>query len=170
MIMDLRRPSAKSLGTIKRFRDNGKCHNGEKIWTFGTPSLFHTRQLRVWLRDPAAPCARVMCERFTPEGNEGAGKAGCPLHPQPRVRNKTKHTSVVTTVTPEIARHSPRNGFTAYFVLSPARSGLFVTVVCASSRRLDTGIEASEPHDFAVRVSTIRQVRCPRPPHPAPRS
>ena len=30
-----------------------------------------------------------------------------------------KHTSVVTTVTPEIARHSPRNGFTAYFALSP---------------------------------------------------
>ena len=29
------------------------------------------------------------------------------------------HPSVVTTVTPEITRHSPRNGFTAYFVLSP---------------------------------------------------
>src|SRR5437899_7318475 len=28
---------------------------------------------------------------------EGAGKAGCSLHPQPRVRNKIKHTSVVTT-------------------------------------------------------------------------
>jgi len=36
------------------------------------------------------------------------------------VRNKTKHDELVTTVTPEIARHSPRNGFTAYFVLSPA--------------------------------------------------
>jgi hypothetical protein len=31
-----------------------------------------------------------------------------------------KHTSIVTTVTPEITRHSPRNGFTAYFALSPA--------------------------------------------------
>jgi hypothetical protein len=40
------------------------------------------------------------------------------MRPQPRVRNK-KHTSIVTTVTPEITRHSPRNGFTAYFVLSP---------------------------------------------------
>jgi hypothetical protein len=38
--------------------------------------------------------------------------------------NKTKHGELVTTVTPEIARHSPRNGFTAYFVLSPA-IGLF---------------------------------------------
>jgi hypothetical protein len=38
---------------------------------------------------------------------------------------------------------------------SPRRSGLFVTVVCASSRRLDAGVEASEPHDFAVRVSAL---------------
>jgi hypothetical protein len=38
------------------------------------------------------------------------------------VCDKNKHTSVVTTVTPEITRHSPRNGFTAYFVLSPATS------------------------------------------------
>ena len=30
-----------------------------------------------------------------------------------------KHTSIVTTVTPEITRHSPCNGFTAYFALSP---------------------------------------------------
>jgi hypothetical protein len=34
-------------------------------------------------------------------------------------KNKTKHTSIVTTVTPEITRHSPRNGFTVSFVLSP---------------------------------------------------
>jgi hypothetical protein len=33
---------------------------------------------------------------------------------------EVKHTSVVTTVTPEITRHSPRNGFTAYSALSPA--------------------------------------------------
>jgi hypothetical protein len=52
---------------------------------------------------------------------------------------------------------------------SPRRSGLFVTVVCASSRRLDAGVEASEPHDFAVRVSTIRPSRAARVhriPHP----
>ena len=36
------------------------------------------------------------------------------------VCGKNRHTSVVTTVTPEITRHSPRNGFTAYFALSPA--------------------------------------------------
>ena len=57
---------------------------------------------------------------------------------------------------------------TVSFVLSPV-IGLF----CHRHRRsclrqLDTGVEASGPHDFAVRVSTIRQARCPRPPHPAP--
>jgi hypothetical protein len=30
-----------------------------------------------------------------------------------------KHTSVVTTGSDGFNRHSPRNGFTAYFVLSP---------------------------------------------------
>jgi len=78
------------------------------------------------------------------------------MRPKPRVRNKTKHTSVVTTVTPEITRHSPRNGFTVSFVLFPVTS-LFDTVICASYRRLDASIGASEPHDFAVRVSAIRQ-------------
>ena len=34
-------------------------------------------------------------------------------------KKSKKHTSVVTTVTPEITRHSPRNGFNGYFVLSP---------------------------------------------------
>src|SRR5213080_3222954 len=89
------------------------------------------------------------------------------MRPKPRVRNKTKHTSVVTTVTPEITRHSPRNGFTVSFVLFPVTS-LFDTVICASSRRLDASIGASEPHDFAVRCSAIRQRRNPRPPHPIP--
>src|SRR5258708_38744130 len=37
----------------------------------------------------------------TPSTDEGTGNAGCALHPQPRVRNKTKHTSVVTEGSPE---------------------------------------------------------------------
>jgi hypothetical protein len=57
---------------------------------------------------------------------EGAGKAGCPLHPQP-VCIGSKHT-VVTTGTPEITRLSPRNGFNGFlralpgdeFLLSPS--------------------------------------------------
>src|SRR6266850_5164570 len=56
-------------------------------------------------------------------------------------------------------RHSPRNGFTAYFALSPV-TRLFDTVACSSYRILDSSIGASEPHDLAVRLSTIRQLRC----------
>src|SRR6266404_6479219 len=76
------------------------------------------------------------CKNFRPLISEGAGNAGRSMHPQPRVQNKTKHTSVVTTVTPESSRHSPRNGFTAYFALSSVTT-LFDTVACASSHRLD---------------------------------
>src|SRR6266404_4483018 len=36
-----------------------------------------------------------------PEKTEGAGNAGCPMHPQPRAQSVVKHTSVVTTVTPD---------------------------------------------------------------------
>jgi hypothetical protein len=52
----------------------------------------------------------------------------------------------------EAFRHSPRNGFTTYFVLSPV-TGL----VCHRHRRncfrqLDTSVGVSGPHDFAVRL------------------
>src|SRR5258708_24715655 len=42
---------------------------------------------------------------------------------------------------------------------SPRRPGLFDTVICASYRRLDASIGASEPHDLAVRISVIRPAR-----------
>jgi hypothetical protein len=48
---------------------------------------------------------------------------------------------------------------TAYFVLSPV-IGLFCHRRLADiSARLDAGVEASGPHDFAVRISAIRQRR-----------
>src|SRR6266550_2064016 len=72
------------------------------------------------------------------------------MHPQPRTQNK-KRTSVVTTVTPESARHSPRNGFTAYFALSSVTT-LFDTVACASSHRLDA-------KDWGVRTTRLRRPR-----------
>ena len=50
---------------------------------------------------------------------EGAGNAGCALHPRSRVQwvegNAHEHTGSA-----EAIRHSLRNGFTAYFVLFPA--------------------------------------------------
>jgi hypothetical protein len=49
---------------------------------------------------PRRDCARTMQETLCPSITEGAGKAGCPVHPQPRVQSR-KHTSVVTTGSPE---------------------------------------------------------------------
>src|SRR5688572_30390818 len=47
-------------------------------------------------------------------------------------------------------RHPLRNGFTAYFELSPV-SGLVVTVTHGLLRKLSASIAAPGPHDFAVR-------------------
>jgi hypothetical protein len=58
------------------------------------------------------------------------------------------------------ARHSPRNGFTAYNVISP------VIGLCCHRRlakllpqNLNASVEASGPHDFAVRIHAVRQQR-----------
>jgi hypothetical protein len=68
-------------------------------------------------------------------------------------------------------RPSLRNGFTAYFVLSPV-NGSFATVVPKklASQELDASTAASEPHDFAVRSSRTRQSQLSRPSHLTARS
>ena len=65
------------------------------------------------------------------------------------------------------SRPSLRNGFTAYFVLSPV-SGFLATVTCGYYRKLDASTAASGPHDFAVRYMRARLPRISRPPLPAP--
>jgi len=75
----------------------------------------------------------------------------------------------VTTVTPEPSGIPRAMVLTGYFVLSPA-IGLFVTVAGAMRkhrRQLDASIEASGPHDFAVRNWRSRQQHRSRPSHPA---
>src|SRR5712671_4904276 len=58
----------------------------------------------------------------------------------------------------EASRPSLRNGFTAYFVLSPV-NGSFATVIPEklASQELDASTAASGPHDFAVRLGHTRQ-------------
>jgi hypothetical protein len=97
---------------------------------------------------------------------EGAGNAGRSMRPQPRVQNKKAHEHSHHGHA-GYTRHSLRNGFTVSFVIFPV-----IGLLSPSPRvtaRLDAGIEASEPHDFAVRVGAVRQQHHQRPPHPAPR-
>jgi len=104
---------------------------------------------------------------------EGAGKTGCALHPRSRVpmhkaKNAHEHTGSAEAVRPSL-----RNGFTAYFVLSPARPGLFATVTRVMRSiitNLTPATGASGPHDFAVRFTRCSSKARPRPPLPAPTS
>src|SRR5260370_40499129 len=68
---------------------------------------------------------------------EGVGNAGCPLHPRPRVHLVVVESTRVTTSTPESPGIPARNGFTAYFALSPV-TGL-------SCHRRSTDMVLSKP-------------------------
>ena len=65
--------------------------------------------------------APEVLQNRSPRKTEGAGNAGRPTRPQPRVRCEMAHECSHHGHT-GITRHSPRNGFTAYIVLSPATS------------------------------------------------
>jgi hypothetical protein len=84
------------------------------------------------------------------------------------VRNKTKHTSVVTTGPTGVTRLSPRNGFNGLFRALPGDRAFLPPSLADRSAKLDASVGASGPHDFAVRKSVIRLLTLPRPPHPAP--
>jgi hypothetical protein len=65
-----------------------------------------------------------------------------------------KHTSIVTTVTPETPGIPRAMVLTVSFELSPV-IGLFCHRRQRSClRQLDAGVEASGPHDFAVRETS----------------
>jgi hypothetical protein len=80
---------------------------------------------RTRLRLLAAVLARVAHEAC-PSKTEGAGKAGCFAHPQPRVQSRKAH-ELVTTGPPKHSGFSRANGFNG---LLRALSGdrLFVTI------------------------------------------
>jgi len=96
---------------------------------------------------------------------EGAGKAGCSPHPQPRTQQK-KRTSVVTTGSPNIPAF-PARWFTAYNALSLVTGLSCHHRLRIATHRLDASVGASGPHGFAVRISTVRLAALTRPSHPA---
>ena len=63
------------------------------------------------------------CVTFHALESKGAGNAGCALHPRSRVQME-KENAHEHTGSAEAIRHSLRNGFTAYFVLSPENRAL----------------------------------------------
>ena len=104
---------------------------------------------------------------------EGAGNAGCPMHPQPGVRilELSMHTSIHSGST-GITRHPPRNGFTTYSALFPGTTALLTP---SSARRVGvlanlTPASGRQNHT-ASSSAPARSSHAPlRPPHPAPRT
>src|ERR1700694_4608344 len=127
----------------------------------------------------------------------GRGKGRVPAAPAASRAKCRQHTSVVTTGPPEPPAFPHAMVLTVSFVLSPV-IGLYchrrlrikaclrpVGPTCL--RKLDAGVEASGPHDFAVRELHLSSARrsiahrpiepalrsrtrptLPRPPHPVP--
>src|ERR1700760_4474477 len=84
--------------------------------------------LQAQLRDLAACFARGLACSFRPRKSEGAGNAGRPMHPQPRVRYGSKYAHEYSQRVTGIIRHSPRNGLRLIPALSPV-IGFLATVV-----------------------------------------
>ena len=98
------------------------------------------------------------CKFIRPRKSEGAGNAGCTLHPRSRVQkmHKEAHTSI------QVQRRQSdipcAMVLTVSFVLSS------VTGLCChrrsrealASHELDTSVGVSGPHDFAVRNNIVR--------------
>src|SRR5450631_442431 len=73
---------------------------------------FQTTLLETRLRDLAASSARGSLRSFRPLQSESAGNAGCPMHPQPRVRwGSEVCTRVFKAEAPETSGIPARNGF-----------------------------------------------------------
>jgi hypothetical protein len=80
-----------------------------------------------------------------------------------------KHTSIVTTVTPKTPGIPRAMVLTVSFVISP-----MIGLSChrrqqVTTCQLDASVEASGPHDFAVRITCCSSAAHQRPPHPVPR-
>ena len=101
---------------------------------------------------------REVCHQHSPSEHQraqGMPGAGCARSLACKIK---KHTSIVTTVTPESPGIPYAMVLTVSFVISSV-TGL----VCHRRRRnrncfrrLDTSVGASGPHDFAVRLSAVR--------------
>jgi hypothetical protein len=92
---------------------------------------------------------------------EGVGNAGCQCTRSlaceiNKAHERSHHRST------GFARHSRTQWFTAYFVLSPVIGLVCHRRLARLLARLDAGVEASGPHDFAVRRSSALVVSAAR--------
>ncbi len=105
--------------------------------------------VKLRVRIPAARCARAVHEPFA---QRGRGECRVPAAPAASCAKCWWHTSVATTGPPDSPGIPARNGFNGFLRALPGDRA-FLSPSSAISRQLDAGVEASGPHDFAVRKS-----------------
>ena len=130
------------------------CNCTSEVWSFGPSrndgAQFYTPSHSRGVKRPSD------AKNFRPlfRGRRECRAPGAPAAARAKVESKKAHALVRSH-----RKHPafPAQWFTTYFVLSPA-IGLFCHRRLAdTSAKLDASVEASGPHDFAVRLSAIRQ-------------
>src|SRR5947209_96404 len=92
---------------IISFQQAWRRSRGSSTWSCPPAgALIGISDARPRSRDAKAP--ELLRKSFAPEG---VGNAGRTMHPQPRVQNRSKHTSIVTTGPPKLPGIPTRNGF-----------------------------------------------------------
>ena len=125
---------------------------------------------KLQVRDLAAGFARGLACSFRPRKTEGAGNAGRPMRPIAARAMVAIERTRDSQVTPEIARHSPRDGFTVSFALSLV-TGLSCHHRPRSLPANLTPASGRQDHTTSPSASSaLRPKAHQRPPHPAPRS
>jgi hypothetical protein len=88
-----------------------------------------------------------------PSSKEGAGNAGCRLHPWSACRKKCTRQNHRFS---RYNRHSLRNGFNGLYVVSPVRPGFVVTVISVMRSIIAKSAPASGRRDHTTSPSAIR--------------
>jgi hypothetical protein len=111
---------------------------------------------------------RPSCSKSFASKIRGRRESRVPAAPAaPRAKCR-KHASASPQVT-GTPGHPCTMVLTVSFALSPVIGLCCHRRLAETSAKLDASVEASGPHDFAVRSRRLRQERTLRPPHPAPR-
>src|SRR3954465_3474933 len=93
---------------------------------------------------------RPRCENNSAFPMEGRGECRAPTHPQPRMQSK-KAYELVTTGKAGVPGIPARDGFNGFLRDLPGDRACLSPSLCVCAK-LDASVEASGPHDFAVRV------------------
>jgi len=154
---------ARVRGTLDRFRLADSAPHPDPLPAGGE------REKKTQPRDLAAHFARVLLATSHPLQREGAGNAGRPMRPIAACAMVEVECTRVSQVTPEITRHSPRNGFNG-FLRALLGDGAFLPPSPALPSANLTPASGRQDHTTSPSASKRpRLKRHLRPPHPASR-